>query len=341
MMDYKSIYDRLISKAKNRIPNPQDYYEKHHIVPRSIGGDDTDDNIVKLTYKEHYVAHKLLVEIYPNNKSLVTALWLMTITTDKALEKYNDSYNKNELSLIEYKCLLQRNKNNFRISSNEYAYARQLYIKSMIGHEVNKHTKEKISNNTKNSMHNNDIISKCRKGSLGSKHYYDKETKQRYKWFPGDPDIDLSKYSYGRPKMSNEQKQRLREYNMSNKKTYHNDELQINYVCYLDDIKHMPNGWLLGRKNYGNDNKFKKIINETKFYLIEYGYYLNDDIFIYPKVTNKTLKRKYVLNPSVFIACYDILKTWKNDKNIVEHLANDILNKMDDIIKLNKIFLVQ
>ena len=60
-MDYKSVYDKLILKAKNRIISPKEYYEKHHIIPKSIGGSDIDNNLVKLTYKEHYIAHKLLV----------------------------------------------------------------------------------------------------------------------------------------------------------------------------------------------------------------------------------------------------------------------------------------
>lgn len=36
-------------------------YEKHHIVPRAVGGSDDPENVVLLTPREHYMAHLLLV----------------------------------------------------------------------------------------------------------------------------------------------------------------------------------------------------------------------------------------------------------------------------------------
>lgn len=74
-MNYKKIYDSLINKGKNRIL--EGYYERHHIVPRCIGGNDSEENIVNLTPEEHYLAHQLLVKIYPKNHSLVKAAAMM------------------------------------------------------------------------------------------------------------------------------------------------------------------------------------------------------------------------------------------------------------------------
>jgi len=60
-------YNVLINKAKNRqIPNDS-YFEKHHIIPRSLGGDNSSDNIIKLTAKEHYLAHRFLVRFTTDN----------------------------------------------------------------------------------------------------------------------------------------------------------------------------------------------------------------------------------------------------------------------------------
>lgn len=39
------------------------YGEWHHIIPRSMGGTDESDNLVKLTFREHFIAHLLLVKI--------------------------------------------------------------------------------------------------------------------------------------------------------------------------------------------------------------------------------------------------------------------------------------
>jgi uncharacterized lipoprotein YmbA len=52
-------YDWLISRAINR--TTPEYTERHHIVPRSLGGTNERGNIVRLTYREHFLAHWLLV----------------------------------------------------------------------------------------------------------------------------------------------------------------------------------------------------------------------------------------------------------------------------------------
>ena len=88
-MDYKKIYESLISNAKER-ETIDGYYEIHHIIPKSVGGSNTDDNLVKLTLREHYFAHELLVKVYPESEELSCALWIMTVTTIGALEKAKD-----------------------------------------------------------------------------------------------------------------------------------------------------------------------------------------------------------------------------------------------------------
>lgn len=74
-MNYKAHYDRLILKASLR--DIKGYYETHHIIPKCIGGNDDVTNLVKLTPEEHYLAHQLLVKIYPDNKKLVNAAIMM------------------------------------------------------------------------------------------------------------------------------------------------------------------------------------------------------------------------------------------------------------------------
>ena len=74
-MNYKNIYNQLIEKAKARTLENA-YVEKHHIVPRSMGGSNDDSNLVNLTAKEHFVAHHLLWKIY-RNREMVHAFMLM------------------------------------------------------------------------------------------------------------------------------------------------------------------------------------------------------------------------------------------------------------------------
>jgi len=61
-MDYLKHYQLLCNsrKALNRKKDSEHYYEKHHILPKSLGCSNSVDNLVLLTSKEHYVAHLLL-----------------------------------------------------------------------------------------------------------------------------------------------------------------------------------------------------------------------------------------------------------------------------------------
>ena len=58
---YNEYYNIINSKKKlNRVKSKDNYYEKHHIIPRSFGGSDDPDNLVLLTAQEHYRVHELL-----------------------------------------------------------------------------------------------------------------------------------------------------------------------------------------------------------------------------------------------------------------------------------------
>ncbi len=79
-MDYNKHYLLLIERAKTR--KLDGYLEKHHIVPRCMGGSDELTNLVKLTPEEHYVAHQLLVKIYPENHKVVFAAQMMAAASN-------------------------------------------------------------------------------------------------------------------------------------------------------------------------------------------------------------------------------------------------------------------
>ena len=77
-MDYQRHYNKLIERAKNR--KDPEVTERHHIIPRSIGGNDNFENIVRLTPEEHFVAHQLLLKMYPEYSfELTYALNMMTV----------------------------------------------------------------------------------------------------------------------------------------------------------------------------------------------------------------------------------------------------------------------
>jgi len=60
MNKYTSWYKNITNNAKNR--SITGYTEKHHIIPKSLGGSDSESNIVALTAREHFICHWLLTK---------------------------------------------------------------------------------------------------------------------------------------------------------------------------------------------------------------------------------------------------------------------------------------
>jgi hypothetical protein len=87
-MNYQAHYDRLMWRAQNRVLSG--YSERHHIVPRCLGGSKHPDNVVRLTPEEHYIAHQLLVKLHPENFRLVWAAAAMAGATQKMAGRANN-----------------------------------------------------------------------------------------------------------------------------------------------------------------------------------------------------------------------------------------------------------
>ena len=58
---YTKLYYKITSNAKQRIT--EGYTEHHHIIPESMGGTTTAENMVHLTAREHFICHWLLVKM--------------------------------------------------------------------------------------------------------------------------------------------------------------------------------------------------------------------------------------------------------------------------------------
>lgn len=73
--DYKLEYEQLIQRAKDSNRTKKDssvYYERHHILPKCMGGLNEDRNYVLLTCKEY----ALNMPKYTHTYSLDTVSWL-------------------------------------------------------------------------------------------------------------------------------------------------------------------------------------------------------------------------------------------------------------------------
>jgi len=61
MNKYSRWYKNITESARNRVSDS--YTEKHHILPWSLGGDNSADNLVALTAREHFICHWLLTKM--------------------------------------------------------------------------------------------------------------------------------------------------------------------------------------------------------------------------------------------------------------------------------------
>ena len=148
-MDYQNHYDLLIKKHGYQIKPDDGYYERHHIIPRCLGGGDESDNLVYLTAKAHYVAHLLLCGVYEwKNNKINYALWLMSNISKRSKNKIRSRmYGKIRLIFAE-----QHRKN--MTGENNPVYGKKYKGKEhgCWGREMSLETREKISNSLKGKM---------------------------------------------------------------------------------------------------------------------------------------------------------------------------------------------
>lgn len=87
MNKYTRWYNQIIEQAKSRTIDG--YVEKHHVIPRSLGGSNDADNLVCLTAREHFICHWLLTKMHLGEArgKMINALYLM-----QGKNKYQDRY---------------------------------------------------------------------------------------------------------------------------------------------------------------------------------------------------------------------------------------------------------
>jgi hypothetical protein len=165
-MDYQRIYNQIVERAKsqNRTRKGKIYYEAHHILPKCLGGEGkkwelNHSNIVLLTAREHYICHWLLFRIYPNNRGIAYAFWMMS----------NGCYSDKQHRYIP--------------SSRAYNESKESLIKNKIGRKQSKETVKKRVDKNKGQKRNKSFskkISEINKGNqymLGYK--YTEEQRER------------------------------------------------------------------------------------------------------------------------------------------------------------------
>lgn len=119
-MCYQEFIQNILN-TRGRFNCGDEYHERHHIIPKCLGGGNEEENLIDLFAKEHFIAHKLLAQENPDNNSLVFAWTCMAFPNNNVQERYETT-------------------------PEEYEEAKKAISKAMSGRTVSDETKKKQSN---------------------------------------------------------------------------------------------------------------------------------------------------------------------------------------------------
>jgi hypothetical protein len=149
-MNYNSQYNALIQSRRQK-GIPEGYIEKHHIIPRSFGGGNEPDNLIAMTAREHFIAHRLLAKIYPNS-GMTHAVWRMTCS--------NLTMKRFKVTSRVYEQL--RKDHAYRVSTDE-----ESKIKKSLAAKGKKQTPDHIKARTESRLKNGSWFSEETKQKIG------------------------------------------------------------------------------------------------------------------------------------------------------------------------------
>ena len=75
-MTYEEFINNIL-ETRGRFECGEEYHERHHIVPKCMGGSNDEENLIDLFAREHFEAHRLLAIENPENSKLTYAWWCM------------------------------------------------------------------------------------------------------------------------------------------------------------------------------------------------------------------------------------------------------------------------
>lgn len=87
---YTRIYYQLINKRQTDVLLKEHVYcETHHIIPKSLGGDNQTKNLVNLLPREHFMAHLLLTKMVQSQEDIIKMNWALHKMCYSAVDYFN------------------------------------------------------------------------------------------------------------------------------------------------------------------------------------------------------------------------------------------------------------
>lgn len=194
-MTYEEFINNIL-ETRGRFECGEEYHERHHIVPKCMGGTNDEENLIDLYAREHFEAHRLLALENPDNGGLVYAWWSMSHMEG------NNSQDRYELTVEEYEeARIAYSKNISGENNPLYGVCRFGEDNPFYGKCHSEETKKKISDSLKGE-----------KNPLYGKHLSEETKEKISKARKGKCSGENSPW-YGKH-LSNEHKEKLRELNI-------------------------------------------------------------------------------------------------------------------------------
>lgn len=175
-----------ILNSRGRFSCGEEYHERHHILPKCLGGTDDNDNLIDLFAREHFIAHKLLAEENPDNKKLILAWHMMTNVKTNCQQRYQVTPEEYEKVRIAYSQMMTGENNPSK--SEEVRRKKSEAIKGQKNHNYGKprseSTRKKISEAHKGKVLSNETREKISQSKVGENHpsygkHHSEETRKR------------------------------------------------------------------------------------------------------------------------------------------------------------------
>lgn len=162
METYEEFINNIL-ETRGRFACGEEYHERHHIVPKCMGGSNDEENLIDLFAREHFVAHMLLALEHPEEHRLVYAWNMMCNSKNGQYEITAEEY---EQLRIEFSKAISGEGNPM------YGIHRFGVDNPMYGKSCSQETKDKISNKMK------DIYKVPENNPMYDKHH-SQETKNK------------------------------------------------------------------------------------------------------------------------------------------------------------------
>jgi 5-methylcytosine-specific restriction endonuclease McrA len=163
-----------------------EYGEVHHILPRSLGGMDISQNLVKLTPEEHYRCHELLPFIYTEGKDHIKMLyaWNMMSGRIKGGQMSADVYGQLKRSFSTMRSLEQKRVASTQEWKNHQSEVHKGKPSPRKGVHISEETKRKISEAKKGKKHgpcSEETRQKISKANKGNQYCKGKHRSEQFK----------------------------------------------------------------------------------------------------------------------------------------------------------------